>query len=66
MSIAKTRLESTLADINRNIQEINLCQMYQYARLGILEKEIQAMQKVSVELPRAIAKAPAPIESEED
>lgn len=66
MSIVETKLESTLADINRNIQEINLRQLHQYARLGRLEKEIKAMQQVQVELSGASAKAPAPVESEED
>ena len=65
MSIAETKLESTLADINRNIQEINLRQLHQYAKLGRLEKEIKAMQQVSVKLLGATAKDPAPVESEE-
>ena len=66
MSIAETKLESTLGDINRKIQEINLHQLHQYARLGSLEKEIKSMLQVTVDLPGSTTKDPVPMESEED
>ena len=66
MSTTETKMESTLADINRNIQEINLSQLHQYVRLGRLEKEIKSMQQIAIELAGSSAKDPAPVEFEED
>ena len=58
------RKSSYVDSRDSRIQEINLRQFHQYARLGRMEKDIKSLQHF--EIPGSSAKDPAPMESKDD